>query len=125
MSSGSMPAVLMARIAATAAIDAVVSWAAATRRSRVPLDERLLRLDQGTALGDDPHHATREVGLDLVEQLHGLDQADHLADRDLATGLDVGSRPRRRGGVEDPRQWRLDGRPPGDGRISTDRGRFA
>ncbi len=37
MSSGSMPAVLMARIEATAAIDAVVSFAAATRRSRMPV----------------------------------------------------------------------------------------
>ncbi len=37
MSSGSMPAVRMARIDATAAIDAVVSFAAATRRSRIPV----------------------------------------------------------------------------------------
>ena len=42
MSSGSMPAVRIARIAATAAIDAVVSCAAATRRSRMP------------GAGDDP-----------------------------------------------------------------------
>src|SRR3989304_1204516 len=37
MSSGSRPAVRMARRAATEAIDAVVSWAAATRRSRIPV----------------------------------------------------------------------------------------
>ena len=37
MSSGSMPAVRMARIDATAAIEAVVSCAAATRRSRMPV----------------------------------------------------------------------------------------
>ena len=37
MSSGSRPAVRIARSAATAAIDAVVSWAAATRRSRIPV----------------------------------------------------------------------------------------
>ena len=37
ISSGSIPAVRIARIAATAAIDAVVSWAAATRRSRIPV----------------------------------------------------------------------------------------
>ena len=37
MSSGSMPAVRMARRPATAAIEAVVSWAAATRRSRIPV----------------------------------------------------------------------------------------
>ena len=37
MSSGSSPAVRIARSAATAAIDAVVSCAAATRRSRIPV----------------------------------------------------------------------------------------
>ena len=41
MSPGSMPAVRMARIEATAAIDAVVSWAAATRRSRMPVRVRI------------------------------------------------------------------------------------
>ena len=37
MSSGSRPAVRIARSEATAAIDAVVSLAAATRRSRIPV----------------------------------------------------------------------------------------
>jgi hypothetical protein len=37
MSSGSIPAVLIARSDATAAIEAVVSCAAATRRSRIPV----------------------------------------------------------------------------------------
>ena len=37
MSSGSIPAVRIARKDATAAIEAVVSWAAATRRSRMPV----------------------------------------------------------------------------------------
>ena len=37
MSSGSRPATAIARAPATAAIDAVVSWAAATRRSRIPV----------------------------------------------------------------------------------------
>ena len=41
MSSGSMPAVRMARSDATAAIDAVVSCAAATRRSRMPVRETI------------------------------------------------------------------------------------
>ena len=41
MSPGSMPAVRMARIEATAAIDAVVSWAAATRRSRIPVRDTI------------------------------------------------------------------------------------
>ena len=37
MSSGSRPAVWIARSPATAPIDAVDSWAAATRRSRIPV----------------------------------------------------------------------------------------
>jgi hypothetical protein len=37
MSSGSRPAVRIARRDATAAMLAVVSWAAATRRSRIPV----------------------------------------------------------------------------------------
>ena len=37
MSSGLIPATAIARSAATAAIEAVVSWAAATRRSRMPV----------------------------------------------------------------------------------------
>ena len=41
MSSGSMPAVRIARSEATAAMDAVVSWAAATRRSRIPVRETI------------------------------------------------------------------------------------
>ena len=41
MSSGSMPAVRIARSEATAAIDAVVSWAAATRRSRMPVRDTI------------------------------------------------------------------------------------
>ena len=41
MSSGSSPATAIARRAATAAIEAVVSWAAATRRSRIPVRVRI------------------------------------------------------------------------------------
>ncbi len=41
MSSGSMPAVRIARIEATAAMDAVVSCAAATRRSRMPVRDTI------------------------------------------------------------------------------------
>ncbi len=37
MSSGSRPATAIARAPATAPIEAVVSWAAATRRSRMPV----------------------------------------------------------------------------------------
>ncbi len=48
MSSGSMPAVRIARIEATAAIDAVVSLAAATRRSRMPVLETIHSSDVST-----------------------------------------------------------------------------
>ena len=41
MSSGSMPAVRIARMDATAAIEAVVSCAAATRRSRMPVRDTI------------------------------------------------------------------------------------
>ena len=54
MSSGSMPAVRIARSAATAAIDAVVSWAAATRRSRIPVrlhDPLVGRVDHPLEVG--------------------------------------------------------------------------
>ena len=43
--------------------------------------------------GDDPDDAAGEVRLDLVEQLHRLDQADDLADRDLAADLTYGAEP--------------------------------
>ena len=55
-----------------------------TRPLRFHLDERLLRLHQLPGLGDDAHDPAGPVGLDLVEQLHGLDQADDLADGDRA-----------------------------------------
>ena len=147
MSSGSIPAVRIARIAATAAIEAVVSWrgrhapladpgpgddplvggvhhpleilvgqhlrrgvaapagdmgvARGLGSQRLHLDQGLLRLHQRAALGDDLDHAAGQVRLDLVEQLHRLDEADDLPDRDLAADRDVrrgpgGRRARRR-----------------------------
>ena len=69
--------------------------------------------------GDDPDDAAGQVALDLVEQLHRLDQADDLADGDLAADLDVGRRAGRGRGVEDAGQRRLDRRrawPPGRAR---------
>ena len=48
MSSGSRPAVRIARSPATAPIDAVVSWAAATRRSRIPVRLRIHSSDVST-----------------------------------------------------------------------------
>ena len=34
------------------------------------------------SLGDDPNDSTGQIALDLVEQLHGLDETDDLADDD-------------------------------------------
>ena len=65
------------------------------------------------ALGDDPDDPAGQVGLDLVEQLHRLDEADDLADGDLAADLDVRRRAGGRRGVEDPGERRLDRRPAG------------
>ncbi len=48
MSSGSRPAVRIARRPATAAIDAVVSLAAATRRSRMPVRDTIHSSDVST-----------------------------------------------------------------------------
>ena len=48
MSSGWRPATAMARSPATAAIEAVVSWAAATRRSRMPVRDRIHSSDVST-----------------------------------------------------------------------------
>ena len=48
ISSGSMPAVRIARSEATAAIDAVVSLAAATRRSRIPVRDTIHSSDVST-----------------------------------------------------------------------------
>ena len=73
-----------------------------------------LALTRAPLSGTTRIDAPGQVRLDLVEQLHGLDQADDLADRDLAADLDVRRRPRRRRRVEDPGQRRLD-RWPADG----------
>jgi hypothetical protein len=48
MSSGSRPAVRIARRDATAAMDAVVSCAAATRRSRIPVRDTIHSSDVST-----------------------------------------------------------------------------
>ena len=48
ISSGSIPAVRIARIAATAAMEAVVSCAAATRRSRIPVRDTIHSSDVST-----------------------------------------------------------------------------
>src|SRR5687768_2542540 len=56
----------------------------------VDLDQRLLTLHQRATLDEDAGHPARHVRLDLIEQLHGLDQADDGADPDFGPVVDVG-----------------------------------
>ena len=58
----------------------------------------------------DAGDATGEVALDLVEQLHRLDEADDLAHRHVVADRDVGRCAGRRGAVVDAGERRLDGR---------------
>ena len=74
--------------------------------------------------GDDPDDPAGEVRLDLVEQLHRLDEPDDLADRHLAADRDVGRRAGRRRGVEDAGERCLDRRLRGDGRLAAGRRRL-
>src|SRR6188472_4008862 len=48
--------------------------------ARINLDQRLLALDQRAALDEGARHLAAHVRLDLVEQLHRLDQANDRAD---------------------------------------------
>src|SRR5687768_12169982 len=59
------------------------------RSSRLELDQRLLGLDQRPALDADARHPAGNVALDLVEQLHRLDEADHLAGQHVRAFADV------------------------------------
>jgi hypothetical protein len=60
-------------------------------------EERLAELDRLGVLGVDLLHHARDVGLDLVHQLHGLDDAHHLAllhavaDADVRLGVGTGA----------------------------------
>src|SRR3954470_19100726 len=51
--------------------------------SRGDLEQRLAVLDRRAVLDEDPDDRARDVGLDLVHQLHRLDDAQHLALVDL------------------------------------------
>ena len=76
---------------------------------RLHLDERLLGLDERAALGGDPDDPAGDVALDLVEQLHRLDEPDHLADRHLAPDRDVRRRAGRGRRVEEAGEGADDG----------------
>src|SRR6266850_299672 len=71
-------------------------------------EEELSELDGLGVLHEHlPHHA-RDFGLDFVHDLHRFDDADDLARRDAAPGLDVGLGAGLRGRVVRPYHGRLD-----------------
>src|ERR1044071_431843 len=53
------------------------------------LEQRLAVLDRRAVLDEDSHDRAGDVGLDLVHQLHRLDDAQHLALVDLVVDRDV------------------------------------
>src|ERR671915_109998 len=69
----------------------VVIASSSSRSARIDLEQRLLALHQRAALDQDAGDPAARVGLDLVEQLHGLDQTDDLATGDLVALPHVGA----------------------------------
>src|SRR5512136_491024 len=51
-------------------------------------EERVPVLDRLPVLGVDLHNLARHLGLDLVHQLHGLDDAEHLSHFDPVADVD-------------------------------------
>src|SRR5918994_4584994 len=85
------------------------------------LEQELPELD-GVAVRDvDLADHSLEVGLDLVHQLHGLEDAERLADRDGRTLLDEGGCARRRRAVEGADHRRLDPHEPVGGGLAAGR----
>src|SRR5690606_18771833 len=71
-------------------------------------EQRLSVLHRLAVLHEDRLDDARRVGLDLVHELHRLDDADGLAFLDAVAHLDEGLRVRRRGPVERADHGRLD-----------------
>src|SRR5580765_8946128 len=67
---------------------------------RLELEQELAVLDRLGVLRDDPADDPLLLGLDLVHQLHRLQNAERLADRNGVTLLDERRRAGRRGPVE-------------------------
>src|SRR5437868_1150466 len=53
------------------------------------LEQGLTVLDRGAILDEDPHDRAGRVGLDLVHELHRLDDAEHLTLVDLVVEAHV------------------------------------
>src|SRR3954471_3231231 len=71
-------------------------------------EERLPVFNGLAVLHQDRLHGPGGVRLDLVQQLHRLDDAQRLALGDLLADLDEGRRSRRRGAVERPHHGGLE-----------------
>src|SRR6478735_8900932 len=56
------------------------------------LEQRLAVLDRLSVLDEDLHDRAFDLRLDLVHQLHGLDDAEHLALLDARADVDEGRR---------------------------------
>src|SRR5205085_12459311 len=72
-------------------------------------EEGLTVLHRLAVLDQDGLHRARNVGLDLVQQLHGLDDAEGLAVGHRLADLDEGRRARRGGAIERSHHGRLQG----------------
>src|SRR5690606_28747884 len=81
-----------------------------SRRDRRLADheQRLVELDRLAAFAQDCDHGAGNVGLDRVEHLHRLDDAQGLAGLDLLADGDEGRLVRGRGGVEGADHRRAD-----------------
>src|SRR5512139_351279 len=69
---------------------------------RVDLEEGLPELDGLAVLGEDRPDRAALLGLDLVHQLHRLDDAEHLSLAHPVADLDVGAGIGRRRAIEAP-----------------------
>src|SRR3990167_3988432 len=81
------------------------------RRSLLDDEQRLAELDRLTVLAEDLDDLAGLVRLDLVHDLHGLDDADRLAFPDFAADLDKGLAAWAGRAVEGADHGRLDGVP--------------
>src|SRR5688572_16211669 len=78
------------------------------RRDGLELEQKLAVLDRLRILGVDRSHDSCSLGLELVEELHRLENAEHLTGNDRVSHVDERRRPRARSAIEDSDHRRLD-----------------